>query len=62
MVRQAFMSLALFLGIFAVMHLIPEMDLITSISCAVIFFIVSLLVFCAIEFQSFDNAQDNFVE
>ncbi|WP_028402187.1 hypothetical protein [Ectobacillus panaciterrae] len=62
MIRQGFMFLALFLGIFAVMHLIPEMDLITSISCAVIFFIVSLLVFYAIESESFGSAQENLVE
>ncbi len=62
MIRQGFMSLALLLGIFAIMHLIPEMDLITSISCAVIFFVVSLLVFYAIESKSFDGVQENLVE
>ena len=62
MIRQGFISLALFLGIFAVMHLIPEMDLITSISCAIIFFIMSLLVFYAIESESFNSVQDNLVE
>ncbi|WP_028402283.1 hypothetical protein [Ectobacillus panaciterrae] len=62
MINQGFMSLALFLGVFAVMNLIPEMDLITSISCAVIFFIVSLVVPYSLESELFDNTQDNLVE
>ncbi|WP_028403215.1 hypothetical protein [Ectobacillus panaciterrae] len=62
MISQGFMSLVLFLGIFAVMHLIPEMDLITSISCAAIFFIMSLVVSYALESELFDHTQDDLVE